>query len=82
MVVVFIANTQAGLGPNLVNIDNSQISFNVATTGDGGGIFAEDDGDLVINNSDILNNDATAGSGGGIFAINNAVVKSQYDLSI
>lgn len=58
-----------GLGSNIVTINRSTVQFNVATNGDGGGIYATDDGSLMITNSTIQNNDA-GNSGGGVFVVN------------
>lgn len=68
-------------GTNLVTITLSSVSFNVATTGSGGGIHASDDGDLNISDSDITSNQANSGIGGGVFSTN-AVVAASTTLTL
>ncbi len=55
------------LGSGSLVVQNSTIAGNIATTGQGGGIDANNDGSLTILNSTITGNQATAGQGGGIW---------------
>ena len=57
---VFIAD-------GIVNIISGQIESNIASTGDGGGVYIDGNGTFIITGGEIRGNKAEQGNGGGVY---------------